>query len=155
MLERNVKLRVFGDTTAFPEDILALIGRAAELSEQTTGMQVNVCINYGGRDELVHAAKSLVRDAAEGRLSPEAVDAAMIESRLYSAGVPDPDLLIRTGGDMRVSNFLLWQIAYSEFYVTDTLWPSFSKEELCRAILSFAGRDRRFGGYGKSRSGRK
>ena len=86
---------------------------------------------------------------------PDAVDAAMLESRLYSAGVPDPDLLIRTGGDMRVSNFLLWQIAYSEFYITDTLWPSFSKEELCRAILSFVGRDRRFGGYGKSRSGRK
>ena len=155
MVERNVKLRIFGDTSPFPEDIIALIDRAAELSEQTTGMQVNVCINYGGRDELVHAARSLARDAAEGRLSPDAVDAAMLESRLYSAGVPDPDLLIRTGGDMRVSNFLLWQIAYSEFYVTDTLWPSFTKEELCHAILSFAGRDRRFGGYGKSRSDRK
>ncbi|MBR3692776.1 MAG: di-trans,poly-cis-decaprenylcistransferase [Clostridia bacterium] len=155
MLARNVKLRIFGDTSAFPEDILALIGRAAELSEQTTGMQVNVCINYGGRDEIVHAAKSLACDAAAGRISPEDVDAAAVEARLYSAGVPDPDLLIRTGGDMRVSNFLLWQIAYSELYVTDTLWPAFSGEELCRAIISFAGRDRRFGGYGKSSKPRR
>lgn len=149
MEARNVRLRIFGDTSGFPEDILGLIAQTERIGERCGGMQVNVCINYGGRDELVRAARRIARLAAEGSLAPEQVDAACVEQGLYSAGIPDPDLLIRTGGDMRVSNFLLWQIAYAELYVTDTLWPDFSGEELCRALTAFAGRDRRYGGYGK------
>ena len=114
-------------------------------------MQVNVCINYGGRDELVRASRRIAAQVARGELSPEEITAATVGENLYTAGMPDPDLLIRTGGDLRVSNFLLWQIAYTELYVTDTLWPAFSVEELYRAIASFAGRDRRFGGYGREK----
>jgi undecaprenyl diphosphate synthase len=113
------------------------------------GLQVNLAINYGGRAELVDAVRSLVEDARRGGISNDIViDEAAISARLYTAGLPDPDLLIRTSGEMRVSNFLLWQIAYAELYVTETLWPDFTRTELLRAILDYQKRDRRFGGLG-------
>jgi undecaprenyl diphosphate synthase len=107
-----------------------------------SGMQLNLAINYGGRAELVDAVKALVADARRGA----AIDEAAISARLYTSGMPDPDLLIRTSGEMRVSNFLLWQIAYAELYVTETMWPDFTRAELLRAILDYQKRDRRFGG---------
>jgi undecaprenyl diphosphate synthase len=109
------------------------------------GLQLNLAINYGGRAELVDAVKALVEDS---RRRDIVIDEEAIAERLYTAGTPDPDLLIRTSGEMRVSNFLLWQIAYSELYVTDTLWPDFNRTELLRAILDYQKRDRRFGGLG-------
>ena len=107
---------------------------------------MNICLNYGGRDELVQAAKAFAMDCIGGRADPNHLNAEQFGGYLYSRGVPDPDLVIRTSGELRLSNFLLWQAAYSEFYITDVLWPDFSKEELHRAIASYQGRDRRFGG---------
>ena len=147
MNERNVRLKILGDTAPFPSDIKDLIRETEEKNAFSDGMQVNVCINYGGRDEIVHAFRDVARDIRDGKLSPDEISPDTVSSHLYTAGIPDPDLLIRTGGDLRVSNFLLWQIAYSEIYVTDTLWPAFSEDELFQALVSFAGRDRRFGGY--------
>lgn len=152
MNERNVKLKVFGDSSVFPEDIRELIAETEEKNRFSTGMQVNVCINYGGRAELVRAVRQIADRVRADAISPEEITEETVSESLYSAGVPDPDLLIRTGGDMRVSNFLLWQIAYSEIYVTDTLWPAFTVEELQKAICAFAGRDRRYGGYGKEQN---
>jgi undecaprenyl diphosphate synthase len=109
---------------------------------------VNLAINYSGRAELVDAVKALVGQARRGELTAESIDEAAISANLYTAGIPDPDLLIRTSGEMRVSNFLLWQIAYAELYVTETLWPDFTRADLLRAILDYQKRDRRFGGLG-------
>ena len=108
--------------------------------------QVNICLNYGGRDEIVRAARAFALDCAGGKADPNHLTAERFGGYLYSKGVPDPDLVIRTSGELRLSNFLLWQAAYSEFYITDVLWPDFSKEELHRAIISYQNRDRRFGG---------
>jgi undecaprenyl diphosphate synthase len=107
---------------------------------------VNVCLNYGGRGELARAAAQLAKDCVEGRLQPEEIDEAAVSGYLYSAGMPDPDLMIRPGGEKRLSNFLLWQNAYSEYYFTDALWPDFSEEEFDRALESYAQRNRRQGG---------
>jgi len=112
------------------------------------GLQVNLAINYSGRAEIVDAVKALVDAASRGQVTAESIDEAAISAHLYTAGIPDPDLLIRTSGEMRVSNFLLWQIAYAELYVTDTLWPDFTRADLLRAILDYQKRDRRFGGLG-------
>jgi len=115
----------------------------------TQSLLVNLAINYGGRAEIVDAVKALVEDAKRaGGMDDVIIDEAAISARLYTAGIPDPDLLIRTSGEMRVSNFLLWQIAYAELYVTDTLWPDFTRADLLRAVLDFQKRDRRFGGLG-------
>jgi undecaprenyl diphosphate synthase len=112
------------------------------------GLQVNLAINYGGRAEIVDAVKALLEAVRRGELTAESIDEAAISAHLYTAGIPDPDLLIRTSGEMRVSNFLLWQIAYAELYVTETLWPDFTRADLLRAILDYQKRDRRFGGLG-------
>ena len=109
-------------------------------------MTFNIALNYGGRTEIVDACRSLAQDVASGRLTPEQIDEETLGSRLGTAGLPDPDLLIRTSGEMRVSNFLLWQIAYSEIWVTPTLWPDFRKKDLYEAILEFQKRERRYGG---------
>ena len=122
-----------------------------ELEDLHTGMCLNLAINYSSRNELVDAVNALVDQARiEGRLDSLVVDEEMISKRLYTAGLPEPDLLIRTSGEMRISNFLLWQIAYAELYVTDTLWPDFNREELLRAILEFQRRERRFGGIAET-----
>jgi undecaprenyl diphosphate synthase len=140
----NVRLRVFGDTSALTDRLRALIGDTDEISRRTDGMQVNICINYGGRAELLRAVSQYAEELAKGdalTLSEE-----NFNSYLFSAGVPDPDLLIRTGGETRLSNFLLWQAAYSELYFTDVLWPDFDERALDRAIADYTGRARRYGG---------
>ena len=142
MAEKNIRLRFLGDLEPLPEGLKKLIAETNEISRSTTGMQVNVCLNYGGRDEIVRAVRSLVREGVE----PEDITEDVLGSRLYSADIPDPDLTIRPGGELRLSNFLLWQNAYTEFYFTDTLWPDMDEAELDKAIAAYQGRKRRFGG---------
>ena len=139
MEREGVRLKILGDTSVLSPQFLELIRETEELSQSINGMQANVCINYGGRSELVHAAE---RCAADGVLVTE----ENLAARLYSAGIPDPDLLIRPGGELRISNFLLWQTAYSELYFTDLLWPDFSPRELDKAVEEFGRRERRYGG---------
>ena len=142
----KVKMEFFGDLSPLTPELRELCERTREISRHYEGCQVNVCLNYGGRDELVRAAKAFARDCAEGKGDPNHLTEEKFSGYLYSGGVPDPDLIIRTSGELRLSNFLLWQAAYSEFYITDVLWPDFSKEELHRAIASYQSRERRFGG---------
>ena len=142
-MERDqMKLRFFGDLSALSPELQALAHKANEVADRVEGFQANLCINYGGRDEILHAAREC---AAAG----EEMTEENLERHLYSAGIPDPELIIRPGGELRLSNFLLWQCAYSEFYYTDTLWPDFDEAELDRAIAAYQQRDRRFGGVKK------
>ncbi len=146
MARDSIRLRFLGDVSALSPRLRALIAETDELTRHITGFQANVCLNYGGRDELVRAARRFARDCVEGRRSPDELSEADFPDYLWSAGLPDPELLIRPGGEVRMSNFLLWQCAYSEIYVTDTLWPDFGREELDRALAWYKTRDRRFGG---------
>ncbi len=142
----NIHLRFWGDRSRIAPELLELMEHAEKKSENMTGIFVNVCLNYGGRDEITKAVQKLAESVKEGSLSPEEITADMIGENLYSAGTPDPDLIIRPSGEIRTSNFLLWQSAYSEYYFTDVLWPDFDERELDRAIVSYQGRSRRFGG---------
>ena len=146
MVRENIGLRIIGDQSRLSDSLRALIAQTDELSRQTNGLKVNVCLNYGSHDELTRAMRGAVRDAAAGRLSPEDVTEDFVSSRLDTAGVPDPDLIIRPGGETRLSNYLLWQAAYAEILFSDTLWPDFDEEELDRALIWYASRKRRFGG---------
>ena len=139
-MERDkMKLRFFGDLSALSPELQDLARRANAVADRVDGFQANLCINYGGRDEILHAAKLC---AAAG----EEMTGENLEKHLYSAGIPDPELIIRPGGELRLSNFLLWQCAYSEFYFCDTLWPDFGERDLDEAIVAYQQRDRRFGG---------
>lgn len=142
----NVRLRFMGDLSVLSEELKGLVAQCNAISARLTGCQCNICINYGGRAEIVHAAQSFAKDCCVGDVKPEDLTEEKLESYLYSAGIPSPDLLIRPGGEQRLSNFLLWQCAYAEFYMTDVLWPDFSKEDLHRAIAAYQSRERRFGG---------
>ena len=144
-MERDgIRLRFFGDTSVLSPKLHGLIHETDEITEHIAGFQANVCVNYGGRDEIVRAAKNWAERVKNGETSE------LTEERfgdlLYSSGIPDPDLLIRPGGELRISNFLLWQCAYAEFYFTDTLWPDFDGREIDRAIAAYQGRERRYGG---------
>ena len=146
-MERDrVKMEFFGDLAPLSQELRDLCQRTREISRHYEGCQVNICLNYGGRDELIRAARAYAGDCLEGRADPNHLTQEQFGNYLFSRGVPDPDLIIRPSGELRLSNFLLWQCAYAEFYFTDVLWPDFSKEELCRAIAAFQGRKRRFGG---------
>lgn len=146
-MERDrVKMEFFGDLTPLTGELRELIEQTREISKGYEGCQVNICLNYGGRDELMRAAMAYASDCQEGKADPGHLTQEQFGSYLFSAGVPDPDLIIRPSGELRLSNFLLWQSAYAEFYFTDVLWPDFSKEELHRAIAAYQGRSRRFGG---------
>lgn len=145
MARDHIKMKVFGDVSGLSPELQALVARTDEISGHYDGFQANICLNYGGRDEIVQAAKRYARDYAEGRTDGELTE-ERFGSYLYSAGIPDPDLLIRPGGEQRISNFLLWQCAYAEFYFTDVLWPDFDTKELDKAIAVYNSRDRRFGG---------
>ncbi len=140
------RLRFLGDLSVLSPTLRALIDETNAISARIEGFQANICLNYGGRDEIVHAAKAYASACAEGKFSPDSLTEDQFASYLYSDGLPDPELLIRPGGELRVSNFLLWQCAYSEIYVTDTLWPDFDEKEFDKALLAFQKRDRRFGG---------
>jgi undecaprenyl diphosphate synthase len=147
-LRRNdIRLAAIGRVQALPAQAREELEAAVQATSSNHGLQVNLAINYGGRNEVVDAVNAILDEARrKGRLDSLTVDDAAIASHLYTAGLPDPDLLIRTSGEMRISNFLLWQIAYAELYVTGTLWPDFTRTELLRAILDYQKRDRRFGG---------
>lgn len=146
-MERDkVKMNFFGDLSPLPEELRLLCEQTQEISKRYDGVQVNICLNYGGRDELLRAAKSFALDCAEGRADPNHLTEAAFSELMFSKGIPDPDLIIRPSGELRISNFLIWQSAYAEFYFTDVLWPDFSKDELHRAIADYQSRSRRFGG---------
>ncbi|HQG48543.1 MAG TPA: polyprenyl diphosphate synthase [Sedimentisphaerales bacterium] len=146
LMGNNVRLLHLGRLEGLPQSVVdALIGTMA-LTEGNTGMMLAMALNYSGRVEITDAAQAIARECVEGRLRVADIDEKCVSAHLYTARMPDPDLLIRTASEMRVSNFLLWQICYSEFYVTDTLWPDFNEQSLDEAILAYAGRTRRFGG---------
>ena len=146
-MERDrVRMEFFGDLSPLPQELQDLCQRTREISKGYDGCQVNVCLNYGGRDEILRAARTYAQDCLEGKADPNHLTAEHFAGYLFSRGVPDPDLVIRPSGELRLSNFLLWQSAYAEFYFTDVLWPDFTKEELHRAIAAYQGRSRRFGG---------
>jgi undecaprenyl diphosphate synthase len=148
-LGRNgARLRVIGERSRLAPDIVSDIADAEQRTRSSTRIDVNICINYGSRDEIVQATRNLARKVASGELAPEKIDEGLFERELLTAGVPDPDLLIRTSGEQRISNFLLWQCAYAELVFVDTLWPDFGKEHLERAITEFRRRERRYGGVG-------
>ena len=142
----HVRVQVVGQMDALPTKTRQAFERVVANTAGNNGLTLVVALNYGGRVELVEAARALAREAVTGALDPDAIDEAAVSAHLYTAGIPDPDLLIRTSGEMRVSNFLLWQIAYSEFWVTATLWPDFDRTDLLRAVVDYQKRDRRFGG---------
>lgn len=146
MARDKVKMAFFGDLSALSPKLQALCRQTEEISKGYEGCQVNICLNYGGRDELLRAARAYASDCAAGRADPNHLTEQTFEQYLYSSGVPDPDLVIRPSGEVRISNFLLWQSAYTEFYFTDVLWPDFTPEELLRAIADYQHRSRRYGG---------
>lgn len=145
MIERNVRFDTIGDPSAFPEDVREELERTKTLTESNEEFLFNLAVNYGGRDEITRAVQSIARKVQEGEVTVDEVDETMISNHLDSAGLVDPDLLIRTSGERRLSNFLLWQIAYSEVYFTDTLWPDFREEAFLDALFDYQQRDRRFG----------
>jgi undecaprenyl diphosphate synthase len=144
--KNNVRLNAIGRIGGLPKTVRAELARACAATAGNTGLLLNLAINYGGRTELVDAFRQLAAPLRDGRIRPEDIDEETIGQHLYTAGLPDPDLLIRTSGEMRLSNFLLWQGAYTEIYVTDTLWPDFRRPDLVKAIKEFQKRERRFGG---------
>ena len=142
----NVRVKMIGDRRRFAQDIIDGINRLEEETKNNTGLTFVIAVNYGGRDEIRRAAGKLAEDVKEGRLQPEDITESVFASYLDTADIPDPDLLIRTSGELRLSNYLLWQLAYTEMYVTDCLWPDFDEKELEKAIIQYNKRDRRFGG---------
>ena len=148
MVARGVAVRIIGDLSVLPDDLKQQIADVHALAD-TLGPDAataSLCINYGGRDEIKNAVRAIAREAAEGRLDPETITEDDISARLYTARMPDPDLIIRPSGEIRISNFLLWQSAYAEYYFTDVLWPDFSTADMDAAIDDFNRRNRRFGG---------
>ena len=146
LMRENVRMVHLGRKADLPEAVQRELDRTIDLTGRNTGMTLALALNYGGRAEIVDAIRAMARDVQQGRLLPEDIDEACISRHLYTAGLPDPDLLIRTASELRVSNFLLWQICYCEFYVTPAFWPDFHEDALEQALVAYAGRDRRFGG---------
>ena len=144
--KNDMKIRVIGDIKALDEDIKNRIRELEEASKDNNGLNFTIAINYGSRDEMIRAVKSLTQDCVDQKVSVEEISESLYESYLDTHGIPDPDLLIRTSGEQRLSNYLLWQLAYTEFYFTDILWPDFTKEELVKAVEQYNSRDRRYGG---------
>jgi undecaprenyl diphosphate synthase len=145
MMRENVRIQFVGNLNSLPPSLQAEIRRSMEDTRHNQGIQFTMATNYGGRQEILQACRSIARQVQQGLIQPEQIDEALFERHLYTAGISDPDLLIRTSGEMRISNFLLWQVAYSEIYITDTLWPDFDRAEFHRALCAYQQRDRRFG----------
>lgn len=143
--KNNMCVRVLGDKSRLDADIREKIAALEEATRDNTGLHFQIAINYGGRDELVRAARQLAQAAADGQLAPEDINEERLAGALDTAGLPDPDLLIRTSGEQRISNYMLWQLAYTEFYFTDVPWPDFDKKELEKAVEAYQKRDRRYG----------
>lgn len=146
IMEQNIVVRIIGRRDGIPKSVLAEMDKTIEMSSTNTGTRLCLAINYGGRGEMVDAVQRIAEEVRDGKLSPSDIDEQCLSDYLYTAGMPDPDLLIRTAGELRISNFLLWQISYAELWVTDLCWPEFREPDLHDAIRDFASRDRRFGG---------
>lgn len=144
--KNDMRVRVIGDITRLDADIRKRILELEEATRNNGGLNFQIAINYGSRDEMLRAVRNLAEDCASGKVRPEEIDETVFEGYLDTRGIPDPDLLIRTSGEQRLSNFLLWQLAYTEFYFADVHWPDFTKEELVKAVQAYNARDRRFGG---------
>lgn len=145
MVKNSIRLTCIGDTAKLPKDVLEVLEKSIEQTADNRKLTLNLALSYGGRAEMIKAVQGIAREARQGTLDIESIDEELIDSRLYTAGLPDPDLLIRTGGEARLSNFLLWQASYAEIYFTDTMWPDFRKDAFCAAIEEFQSRERRFG----------
>ncbi|HEY9648872.1 MAG TPA: isoprenyl transferase [Chroococcidiopsis sp.] len=150
MKEEDVQIRFVGNLESLPQSLQTEIRRSMEETQHNKGIQFTVATNYGGRQEIVQACRAIATRVQQGLLDPEQIDEAIFEQSLYTAGICDPDLLIRTSGELRISNFLLWQVAYAELYVTDTLWPDFDRAEFHQALCAFQQRERRFGKVAKA-----
>jgi undecaprenyl diphosphate synthase len=148
MLDNNIRLNTIGQTERLPEDVRRELQKNMMLTRKNDGLILNLALSYGGRAEIVRAVKEIAIKAKDGRIDPDSITPDLISKHLYTAEMPDPDLLIRTSGEMRISNFLLWQLAYTEICVTDTLWPDFGKDEFLRIIKNYQQRERRFGKVG-------
>lgn len=144
--KNDMRVRVIGDKTGLDEDIRNRIAELEEATKDNGGLNFQIALNYGSRDEIVRAVRRVSEDVKEGKVKPKDIDEKMFETYLDTHGIPDPDLMIRTSGELRLSNYLLWQLAYTEFYFTDIPWPDFTKEELSKAIEQYNRRDRRYGG---------
>lgn len=145
-MKNKMKVRVIGDISGLDQDIQKSIEELERATQNNDGLNFQIAINYGGRDEIIRSMKKMLLDKEAGKFTIEDIDVSRFEQYLDTSGIPDPDLVIRTSGEMRISNYLIWQTAYSEFYVADVMWPDFSKEELLKAIEKYNTRDRRFGG---------
>jgi len=145
MVQNNIRLNAIGRIDDLPQDVQTVLQETKKRTEHCDGMILNLALSYGGRSEILHAVQGIVSDLQKGRIKPEEMTVQRFSQYLWTHGIPDPDLLIRTSGEFRISNFLLWQIAYTELYVTDTLWPDFDRKELLRAISDYQSRERRFG----------
>jgi undecaprenyl diphosphate synthase len=152
-VEKNICVRILGRREGMPEEVIGALDRLEEATAQSTGLTLCLAINYGSRDEIIDAVRSIARRVHKSELSIDEIDDALISESLYTAGLPDPDMLIRTGGDLRVSNYLLWQISYTELYVTDLYWPDFGLEAWLEAVRDYASRNRRFGGLDAPQDG--
>jgi len=145
MIENNIRLKAIGNLSEIPRKERTILQESIEKTKDNRGMVLALALSYGGRDELLCAARALAEGVRNGEIEPDAIDERLFSSKLNTVGIPDPDLLIRTSGEMRISNFLLWQIAYTELYFTDALWPDFDKHEFEKAIVDYQSRERRFG----------
>jgi undecaprenyl diphosphate synthase len=145
MMQEDVQIEFVGNLNALPESLQHEIAKSVEETRHNTGTKFRVATNYGGRQEIIQACRAIATQVQQGHLQPDEIDEAIFERHLYTAGTCDPDLLIRTSGEMRISNFLLWQVAYAELYVTNTLWPDFDRAEFHQALCAYQARDRRFG----------
>lgn len=144
--EKHINIRFIGDRKGMPEDLLVLMDNTEKASADEKGVFINIAVNYGGRHEITQAVKAIAERVSKGELSPDEIDEDLISKSLYTGDLPEPDLIIRPGGEKRTSNFLTWQSAYAEYYFTDVLWPDFSEEDLIDALREFEHRNRRFGG---------
>ena len=145
MLENNIRLNAIGQIERMPEDIQAALRQTMTVTENKTGMLLNLALSYGGRSEIVRMVREIAKKTRDGEIDIASITPTLVSENLYTKGIPDPDLLIRTSGEIRISNFLLWQIAYTEIFVTDTLWPDFTKEEFLQILNGFKRRERRYG----------
>jgi len=144
--DKNVKLNIIGDIKSLPKKVINELSSSIAMTKNNTGLILNLALSYGGRQEIINATKYIIEDINNGKLKTNDINESMFSKYLYTSGLPDPDIIIRTSGELRISNFLLWQCAYSELYITDVLWPDFRKRDLLLALVSYQQRNRRFGG---------